>query len=88
MVSCGFYLYGSVVMGNFINGGQLISAKQTSELLGISRAKLSRIKNQIGFYRIGKQLKFRQENVANFLRNVESSIAETAQLQDENGGDR
>ena len=75
-------------MGNFINGGQLISAKQTSELLGISRAKLSRIKNQIGFYRIGKQLKFRQENVANFLRNVESSIAETAQLQDENGGDR
>ncbi len=75
-------------MENTLNGGQLISAKQTSELLGISRAKLSRIKNQIGFYRIGNQLKFRQENVANFLRNVESSIAENAQLQDDNGGDR
>jgi excisionase family DNA binding protein len=75
-------------MQNLFNGGQLISAKQTSELLGISRATLSRIKNQIGFYRIGKKIKFRQENVANFLSNVESSVAETAQLQKDNGGDR
>jgi excisionase family DNA binding protein len=53
--------------------GDLISAKQASEILGISRAKLSRIKNQIGFYRIGRNLKFRVENVAKYLKKVEYS---------------
>jgi excisionase family DNA binding protein len=67
--------------------GNLISAKQTSERLGISRAKLSRIKNQIGFYRIGRNIKFREENVADYLKKVECAPALDNHRQSENGGD-
>lgn len=67
-----------MVMLNEIDSGNLISAKQTSEILGISRATLSRIKSEI---RIGVKIKFRQENVENSLTNVESLPAVNEQLQ-------
>jgi len=70
-----------------LQGGALLSAKQTSERLGISRAKLSRIKNQIGFYRIGRNIKFREESIANFLKNVECAPLFNNDHQLENGGD-
>lgn len=72
---------------NIFESGDLISAKQASEILGISRAKLSRIKNQIGFYRIGRNLKFRTENVAKYLKKVEYSPVSYEAYQPVNGGE-
>ena len=70
-----------MVMLNEIDSGNLISAKQTSEKLGISRATLSRIKSEVGFNQIGVKIKIRQENVENPLTNVESLPAVNEQLQ-------
>ena len=66
--------------------GKLISAKQASEMLGVSRATLSKIKSSIVFYRIGRKIKFRLENVENFLNAVEC-LPEANQLQIEKRGD-
>jgi len=68
-------------MLNEIDSGNLFSAKQTSEKLGISRATLSRIKSEVGFNQIGVKIKIRQENVENPLTNVESLPAVNEQLQ-------
>ncbi len=58
-------------MENLLNGEKLLSAKQTSQILGTSRPTLSRIKDEIGYFRIGNTIKFTEENVAAYLRRVE-----------------
>ena len=49
---------------------KFISAKQASERLGTSRPTLSRIKDEIGYYRIGGKIKFTEEGISAYLRRV------------------
>lgn len=49
---------------------EFITAKQVSERLHISRPTLSRIKSEIGFYRIGGKIKFTEENLSLYLERV------------------
>jgi excisionase family DNA binding protein len=57
-------------------GEKFISAKQVSERLHISRPTLTRIKSDIGFYRIGGKIKFTEENLSLYLERVKESPIE------------
>lgn len=57
-------------------GEKFISAKQVSEKLHISRPTLTRIKGDIGFYRIGGKIKFTEENLSLYLERVKESPIE------------
>jgi len=57
-------------------GEKFISAKQVSERLHISRPTLTRIKSEIGFYRIGGKIKFTEENLSLYLERVKESPIE------------
>jgi hypothetical protein len=51
---------------------KLIDAKDTSKVLGISRPTLSRIKHEIGFYRISSKIMFSETKIDDYLRRVEN----------------
>lgn len=72
---------------NISQNKDLISAKQVSQILGISQATLSRIKNQIGYYKIGKNIKFSAENIKDYLKAVEYTPAEIIDRHIKKGGD-
>lgn len=67
---------------------KLITAKQTAECLKISRPTLTRLKNEIGYYRVGSKTMFAEEAVTSYLKRVEQSATlNEKRHQTENGGD-
>jgi excisionase family DNA binding protein len=68
---------------------KLITAKQTAEQLRISRPTLTRLKNEIGYYRVGSKTMFAEDAVASYLKRVEQVAAEKiGRNLVESGGER